>query len=573
MKSRHGKKKRLTAAAVLLGILVIGWAVISYAAEDEYKVHHNITIDLGGGTCDKIYYQSQIDNGDNARQWNDDLRIGEYLADRYGEYHTIIDYKASVPKADAVTSNYYDCVGVTPYVRIGAVSRDGYILKGWEVSGDKGWHTDYGKNGIRVEIGAYTEEDIVIKAIWERQTFTVHYSAGVAADRGIKAYLPDDEDAYYGRGDELTGFTEGASADNGLIFTGWSFDRYGDSGILEPEDLSDYNKDVTVYAIWDYIITFDNNTDAEVTGYMENITSKLGSRIRLKGSSLSRKGYYLSGWNTKSDDTGKFYSTMSVVDLTPDDSGKAVLYAIWQPIFYEVHLYCNKPEESSEMMKIIDNSDWDWYEDEGYYSRFYTYDEEDELPCVSQLYSLTGWTGLGWETEDGTYVEGGMHGKLNLADKLGAVVDMSAVWKENIYNINIDSNGGYDAGSTIITGYEKENELPDPPLRPGYDFDSWNTEEDGKGTKYENKDVVSKLVEDDGGNMTIYAQWKKKKKLCLKVSSNSYLKSLINPAAEALAKNWFGKNNNTLVENMMNKSDKDCVQVWSVSREGISRTR
>ena len=47
MKSRHGKKKRLTAAVVLLGILVIGWAVISYAAEDEYKVHHNITIDLG----------------------------------------------------------------------------------------------------------------------------------------------------------------------------------------------------------------------------------------------------------------------------------------------------------------------------------------------------------------------------------------------------------------------------------------------------------------------------------------------------------------------------------------------
>ncbi len=73
------RKKRLTAAVVLLGILVIGWAVISYAAEDEYKVHHNITIDLGGGTCDKIYYQSQIDNGDNAGQWNDDLRIGNIL--------------------------------------------------------------------------------------------------------------------------------------------------------------------------------------------------------------------------------------------------------------------------------------------------------------------------------------------------------------------------------------------------------------------------------------------------------------------------------------------------------------
>lgn len=60
MKSRHGKKKRLTAAAVLLGILVIGWAVISYAAEDEYKVHHNITIDLGGGTCDRYIISHRL---------------------------------------------------------------------------------------------------------------------------------------------------------------------------------------------------------------------------------------------------------------------------------------------------------------------------------------------------------------------------------------------------------------------------------------------------------------------------------------------------------------------------------
>ena len=73
--------------------------------------------------------------------------------------------------------------------------------------------------------------------------------------------------------------------------------------------------------------------------------------------------------------------------------------------------------------------------------------------------------------------------------------------------------------------------------------------------------------------MTIYAQWKKKKKLCLKVSSNSYLKALVNPAAEALSKSWFGKNSNTGIESMMNKPDKDCVQVWSVSRNAISRTR
>ena len=40
-----------------------------------------------------------------------------------------------------------------------------------------------------------------------------------------------------------------------------------------------------------------------------------------------------------------------------------------------------------------------------------------------------------------------------------------------------------NADTTIITGYEKENELPDAPERPGYDFDSWNTAEDGSGTE------------------------------------------------------------------------------------------
>lgn len=62
----------------------------------------------------------------------------------------------------------------------------------------------------------------------------------------------------------------------------------------------------------------------------------------------------------------------------------------------------------------------------------------------------------------------------------------------------------------------KRNELPEAPERPGYDFDSWNTAEDGSGKNYKDKDTVSKLVEEDGGNVTIYAQWKKKRNCVLK---------------------------------------------------------
>ena len=53
---------------------------------------------------------------------------------------------------------------------------------------------------FRAEMRTYTEEDIVIKAIWERQTFTVHYRQELQLTDRVSVYLPDDEDAYYGRG-------------------------------------------------------------------------------------------------------------------------------------------------------------------------------------------------------------------------------------------------------------------------------------------------------------------------------------------------------------------------------------
>ena len=46
----------------------------------------------------------------------------------------------------------------------------------------------------------------------------MHYDAGVAKDRGISTiYIPEDEKAYYDRGDELKGLNEQAEASNGLL--------------------------------------------------------------------------------------------------------------------------------------------------------------------------------------------------------------------------------------------------------------------------------------------------------------------------------------------------------------------
>ena len=66
---------------------------------------------------------------------------------------------------------------------------------------------------------------------------------------------------------------------------------------------------------------------------------------------------------------------------------------------------------------------------------------------------------------------------------------------------------------------------------------------------------------------------RKKKKLCLKVSSNVYQKSFVNPLAATFAKSWFGNNQDKSVGHMMAIQNKDCVQVWNVNRTGITRTR
>ena len=44
--------------------------------------------------------------------------------------------------------------------------------------------------------------------------------------------------------------------------------------------------------------------------------------------------------------------------------------------------------------------------------------------------------------------------------------------------------------------------------RKGYTFTGWNTRKDGKGIAIKNAASVSKLT--NKGNITLYAQWKKK---------------------------------------------------------------
>lgn len=497
---KHLKRKIIAGIVIfLIAVCATGFAI--FAAVDEYKVEHSITIDLGGGRCTDIYYESQEDRGPNAGKWFKDLRVGKYLADKYGKYHTIAGYNASVPKDGTTVSNYYDCVGVTPYVRIEGVSRAGYIFTGWEVSGAGKSYYDFGTAGVRVDIGAYTNKNITIKAKWKR------------CDYDVKAnifFLSDNEE--------------------------WIKEESYNSHARLNIDINGQRKQSSVYQ------------------YLEKITGD-------STYSISVNTY--PGWKTD----WEYSSSLSGTVL---DNVTVNIYI--RPIVYEVHLYGNKPQASSGNLENRSIAGWQW-DESGFYKRKFIYDRIGELPEVSDVYGISGWTGICWKKNDNSLVRPFNNTRNTLSYIDGDIVDLNAVWKENSYSLGMDVNGGYEDDTIIVTGYEKNNRLPYELTRPGYNFDSWNSEKDGKGTRYEKGDTVSKLVDVDGGMYYIYAQWSKKKRICLKVSSGTYKKELINDSVYNNAQGWFDEYGRRGSDGERTVPDEKCIQIWTINDDGITQNR
>ena len=99
---------------------------------------------------------------------------------------------------------------------------------------------------------------------------------------------------------------------------------------------------------------------------------------------------------------------------------------------------------------------------------------------------------------------------INLTPNDGETVTLYAQWRANTYTIHFDGNTAdsgsmtdqsmtYDqAASLTANGYSKT----------GYTFIGWNTQPDGGGTAYTDGQTVSNLTSEEGGTVTLYAQWR-----------------------------------------------------------------
>ena len=127
---------------------------------------------------------------------------------------------------------------------------------------------------------------------------------------------------------------------------------------------------------------------------------------------------------------------------------------------------------------------------------------------VSQGYTWSKWTGTyNTATQKYTFT---MPCE-NVTDTANAV--------PNTYTVVYDGNGstgGSTPNSTHVYNVEK-NLNANGYVRDGYSFLGWNTEADGTGTAYTDKQTVKNLTSVNGGVVILYAQWKRNVKIVYKV--------------------------------------------------------
>lgn len=349
-----------------------------------------------------------------------------------------------------------------------------------------------------------------------------------------QASKPADE-TYYGVG--TSGGTNGAVG--GKIY------QTGDKNLTTANGGT-----VNLYVSWEknsYTIYYNpNNTTNNKYGdkYSGNATGTTASTgcfydtdVTLRANSFSRTGYYFIGWNTQKDGSGTMYgdrSNRGSVKLTKPnftaiDGGSITLYAIWEPITYNVVLHENDPADATHDITITELSGWTKGTDR--LSRTFRYDHHT-LPDKDDSFDLVGWhfEDDDWYSKGGTNGEASgttyKEGNKNLTTTENATLNLYPYWHKNKYTIYYSGNDTTHniygdpmttkyTGSTASTSclYDTDVRLSTNGFsREGYTFKEWNTSSDGKGTGYQSGEYLTKpnFTYVHNGSVTLYAIWEPK---------------------------------------------------------------
>lgn len=222
------------------------------------------------------------------------------------------------------------------------------------------------------------------------------------------------------------------------------------------------------------------------------------SRDRIVFNDAVRTGYTFAGWYLNADFEGENISEISI-----GSSGDMVLYAKWTPNTYEIVYIANKPADASaNVTGTMLNTQ-------------HNYDEESKIS--ENVYHLSGWSFIGWNTKDDStgveYADG--ETILNLTNNNGEKIYLYAQWQKNSYTI-IYHNNKPNIASGLLSGSMSDSvHYYDTPKALsinqfellGWTFVGWNTDTLGNGEYFSDGEQIENLSMFDGSTVTLFAQW------------------------------------------------------------------
>lgn len=217
-----------------------------------------------------------------------------------------------------------------------------------------------------------------------------------------------------------------------------------------------------------YQIRFNANGGS---GSMSDQTMTYDQTTNLQGNTFSRAGHTFKGWNTKPDGSGTAYANVqAVTNLTATDGGVITLYAQW--------------EANNMNVTFTDGLGTTLSQGTVKYGQGATAPAEP---------AREGYTFNGWDKDYSRIVE----------DTI-----VNAKWRANVYSVGFNANGGNGSMADQSFFYDQAQALSGNAFtKTGYTFTAWNASPSGSSTSYANKQTVSNLTAEDGGKVTLYAQW------------------------------------------------------------------
>lgn len=161
-----------------------------------------------------------------------------------------------------------------------------------------------------------TGSDTLSVTVGARTSYTVSYNANSGSG------APSSQTKWYGESLTLTSTKPTRS---GYAFSHWNTNISNTGTSYNPGSSYTGNTGLTLYAIWNPLITYNGNGGgnvpaAQIKGY--------GTSITLSSTVPTRTGYQFVHWNTNASDTGTSYSP----GATYTSNTALTLYAIWRKV-------------------------------------------------------------------------------------------------------------------------------------------------------------------------------------------------------------------------------------------------